>query len=59
MSRKTLADPKHEHLDDELLSNVHGGTAASGGKSPGGQGPRPNGGDGLGWLRNLLRTIFR
>ena len=39
-------------LNDEALSIVNGG------KPPGGHGSGTGGGDGLGWLRNLIRNIF-
>lgn len=57
MSRKTLAGPNHEYRDDELLSNVNGGTSTRG---TGGGRDRGNhsGGDGLGWLRNFLRALL-
>ena len=42
----------HELLNDEELSIV------AGGKPAGGHGSGTGGGDGLGWLRNLIRGIF-
>jgi hypothetical protein len=60
MSRKALTTPTHEHLDDELLSNVHGGTGTRPpGGTGGGHGNGTGGGDGLGWLRHLLRELLR
>jgi len=63
MPRKTLVtEPKHEHLDDELLSTVHGGGHVNAsGRNAGnqGHGNGTGGGDGLGWLRNFIRAVDR
>jgi hypothetical protein len=59
MSPKTLTAPKHERLDDELLSNVHGGGGHGNSRPDGHGGNGTGGGDGLGWLRNFLRGILR
>ena len=51
-------------LNDEQLDFAVGGKPAgghgsgTGGGTGGGGGNRTGGGDGLGWLRNLIRGIF-
>ena len=61
MSHKTFAAPKHDHLDDELLSNVYGGSGSRppGPHGGGAGGTGTGGGDGLGWLRKILRELLR
>jgi len=52
----------HELLNDEELTIVAGGRPAPGGHRSdtwGSGGNGTGGGDGLGWLRQLLRNIFR
>ena len=50
----------HDILNDELLFNVIGGAHGdgTGGGSGGGKGDGSGHGDGLGWLRNLIHSIF-
>jgi hypothetical protein len=50
----------HDLLNDEQLDIAAGGKPAGGhGSGTGGSGGNgTGGGDGLGWLRNLIRNIF-
>ena len=52
---------KHDLLNDEVLSTVHGGKGdgtGTGGGGGNGTGPGTGGGDGLGWLRRLMGSTF-